>query len=319
MYLFWNVKNKDYHKSMATYIKLILTAVFWGGTFIAGRSIASDVTPINAAFLRFTIASVFLIIFTRSMEGSLPRISGKQLIPLVLLGATGVFSYNILFFEGLHYIHAGRASLIIAMNPIVISLFAALFFRERLNFIKGLGILLSVTGALVVISNGDLTHAMGYDIGRGELLICGCVASWVAYSLLGKAVMGTLSPLVSVCYSSIAGTVLLAIPFLVKGQFHEIMAYTLPEWFSLFYLGFFGTVLGFFWYYDAINTIGPMKASVFINLVPVSAITLSYFILDEAITPSLFSGAVLVISGVYATNASEMIKNGLLRLTHCRR
>ena len=304
---------------MITYIKLVLTAVFWGGTFIAGRSIAADVNPVNAAFLRFTIASVFLVIFTKSMEGALPRVSAKQLIPLFLLGATGVFSYNILFFEGLHYIHAGRAALIIAMNPIVISLLAALFFREKINLIKGLGILLSVTGALVVISNGQLTHAMGYDIGRGELLICGCVASWVAYSLIGKSVMGSLSPLVSVCYSSVAGTALLAIPFLFKGQFHEITAYTIPEWFSLFYLGFFGTVLGFFWYYDAINIIGPMKASVFINLVPVSAIILSYFMLDEAITPSLFSGAVLVISGVYATNASEMIKNGLKRLTHCLR
>ena len=304
---------------MTTYIKLILTAVFWGGTFIAGRSIAPDVNPVNAAFLRFTVASIFLILFTKKIEGFLPRISKKQFFPLLLLGATGVFSYNILFFEGLHYIHAGRAALIIAMNPIVISLLSALIFRERLNLIKIIGILLSVTGALVVISNGQLTHAMGYDIGRGEILICGCVASWVAYSLLGKSVMGTLSPLVSVCYSSIAGTVLLAIPFLINGQFNEIITYSFPDWFSLFYLGFFGTVLGFFWYYEGINIIGPMKASVFINLVPVSAIILSYFILDEAITPSLFSGGILVISGVYATNASDMIKNSLTKIAHCLR
>ncbi len=301
---------------MLTYIKLIFTAIFWGGTFIAGRSIAPDVNPVNAAFLRFSIASIFLVIFTKNTNGFLPRISKKQLVPIFLLGTTGVFSYNLLFFEGLHHIHAGRAALIIAMNPIVISVLAALIFRERLNLIRGIGILLSVTGALVVISNGQLTHVMGYDIGKGELLICGCVASWVAYSLIGKSVMGALSPLVSVCYSSMAGTFLLAIPFLFNGHFHEIMAYSLPDWGSLFYLGFFGTVLGFFWYYEGINTIGPMKASVFINLVPVSAITLSYFILDEPITPSLFAGGILVISGVYATNASDMIKNSLTRLSH---
>ena len=50
---------------MITYIKLTLTAIFWGGTFVAGRFIASDVTPINAAFLRFVIASFF---FTNSYK-----------------------------------------------------------------------------------------------------------------------------------------------------------------------------------------------------------------------------------------------------------
>ena len=301
---------------MITYIKLTLTAIFWGGTFVAGRFIASDISPVNAAFLRFSIASFFLVILTRKVEGTFPVISRKQILPLFLSGATGVFFYNLLFFEGLRYIPAGRAALIIAMNPIVISLLSALLFKEKLNIIKALGIILSVTGALVVISNGQLTGVVGYHIGRGELLLFGCVASWVSYSLIGKSIMGTLSPLVSVCYSSIAGTALLAIPFLINGQFHEVITYTLPDWCNLFYLGFFGTVLGFFWYYEGINIIGPMKASVFINVVPVSAIILSYFILDEAITPSLFSGGVLVISGVYATNASEMIRTTLTRVTH---
>ena len=299
-----------------TYIKLVLTAIFWGGTFIAGRLIAPSVHPINAAFIRFVIASIFLVLLTRKLEGKLPRVTLAQLIPVILLGATGVFSYNLLFFKGLHHIHAGRASLIIAMNPIVISLLSALLFKEAFNTVKAIGIALSVTGALVVISNGQLIHAVGYHIGKGELFIFGCVASWVAYSLIGKSIMGTLSPIASVCYSSLAGTALLGIPFFINGRFQEILTYGVPEWADLFYLGFFGTVLGFFWYYEGIKIIGAMKASVFINVVPVSAIILSFFILKEPITPSLFSGGLLVITGVYATNASEMVKNGLSRLTH---
>lgn len=80
-------------------------------------------------------------------------------------------------------------------HPIIISLQSALLFKERLNLIKGLGILLSVTGAMVVSSNGHITEVVSYEIGRGEILVCGCVASWVAYSLIGKSVMGSLSPL----------------------------------------------------------------------------------------------------------------------------
>ncbi len=90
-----------------TYIKLILTAFFWGGTFIAARSLANEVDPYSAAFIRFVIASSFLLVITRHLDGRLPRVSLKQMVPISLLGLTGVFSYNICFFNALHYIHAG--------------------------------------------------------------------------------------------------------------------------------------------------------------------------------------------------------------------
>jgi drug/metabolite transporter (DMT)-like permease len=107
------------------YIKLFLAAVFWGGTFIAGRVVAKDVGPFAASFLRFAIASVFLLFITWRVDGKLPAIKKAQIIPIILLGMTGVFAYNVLFFKGLKIIEAGRASLIIANNPIFITLFAS--------------------------------------------------------------------------------------------------------------------------------------------------------------------------------------------------
>ena len=91
---------------MLTYIKLILTAVFWGGTFIAGRVVAQDVLPFSAAFLRFAIASVFLVLITWRVEGKLPRIDRSLILPIFLLGLTGVFAYNVFFFKGLQSIDA---------------------------------------------------------------------------------------------------------------------------------------------------------------------------------------------------------------------
>jgi drug/metabolite transporter (DMT)-like permease len=66
-------------------------------------------------------------------------------------------------------------------------------------------------------------------------------------------------------------------------------------------LGLFGTVLGFVWYYQGIQRIGPVRAGLFINFVPVFALLLAFFILKEPVTPSLLIGAVLVSSGVYLT------------------
>ncbi|SLM31652.1 conserved membrane hypothetical protein [Desulfamplus magnetovallimortis] len=295
------------------YFKLLLTAIFWGGTFIAGKSIAGNVSPINAAFIRFAMASFFLLLITKKTQGKLPAIRRKDFIPLLLLGSTGVFSYNILFFNALHHIPAGKASLIIATNPIMISLLSALIFKESVNLIKCTGILLSVTGALVVISDGNLINLAGDAIGRGEIMIMGCVASWVTYSLIGKKIMGDMSPIVSVCYSSVAGTFLLMFPVVLYGDLTEIVSYTPMNWFSLFYLAFFGTVLGFLWYYEGIKTAGAMKASVFINFVPVSAIILSWLMLDETISIAQAAGTVLVISGVYSTNASTMLQKRLIQ------
>lgn len=300
---------------MVIYIKLTLTAFFWGGTFIAAKSLANGVDPYSAAFIRFTIASFFLIIITRRLEGHLPRVTLKQMVPLTLLGLTGVFSYNLFFFNGLHYISAGKAALIIATNPICISLLSAFIFKEAMGVIKAMGILTSVAGALIVISGGHPLDLMGYHLGQGEWLIMGCVASWVAYSLLGKSVMGFLSPVASVCYSSVIGTVLLFFPAVIQGDLasKSLFAYTPSQWFSLFYLGFFGTVLGFFWYYEGIREIGPMRSSVFINFVPISALILAAIILKEPVTPSLLTGGILVLTGVYAVNASGLLKQYFLR------
>jgi drug/metabolite transporter (DMT)-like permease len=292
-----------------TYFKLILTAFFWGGTFIAGKLISHNVDPYSAAFLRFLIASFFLILLTIKIEGNLPKLPANKIFIVILLGLTGIFSYNLFFFSGLSHIQANQASLIIASNPIFISLCSVIFFKEKLNFVKILGLCLSVTGALIVITNGDLFSILNLGISKGELLILGCVASWVIYSILGKQAMNDLSPITSVCYSSIAGTILLFFPAFFKGVFSNITSYNHIEWASLFYLGFFGTVLGFFWYYEGIKKLGPMKAGIFINFVPVSAIVLSFIILKEPVSMALIVGAFFVITGVYLTNIAGFKPN----------
>ncbi len=263
---------------------------------------AKDVGPFAASFLRFAIASVFLLFITWRVDGKLPAIKRAQIIPVIFLGMTGVFAYNVLFFKGLKIIEAGRASLIIANNPIFITLFASYFFKEKLNPIKVTGIIISVIGAIIVISRGNPIELLNGNVGWGEFYIFCCVLTWVAYTLIGKAVMTNLSPLVSVSYSSVVGAVALFVPAYFEGMMRDLVHYSTADWFGISYLGFFGTVLGFVWYYQGIKIIGPMKASQFINFVPISAVLLAFFMLGESITLSLLVGTIFVISGVYLTN-----------------
>ena len=294
---------------MLIYIKLLSAAFFWGGTFVAGRIIAENVKPCSAAFLRFLMASIFLYLLTRRAEGKIPPIHSRQIIAVVLLGLTGVFAYNIMFFRGLQVIEAGRAALIIAINPILIALFSALFFKEKLGVIRLVGIMISITGAMIVISRGEIASFFNGGLGIGEILIFGCVTSWVAFSLIGKTIVRSLSPLVSIFYSSAVGTLTLFVPAYREGILSDWQHYVPADWLSLFFLAFFGTVLGFVWYYEGIKSIGPTKAGLFINFVPVSAIFLAWLLLAEPVTLSLLVGAVFVSIGVYMTNSVKAGQN----------
>lgn len=287
---------------MIIYGKLVLTAIFWGGTFVAARVVAQDVGPFSASFLRFFTASLFLIVIIIMKEGRLPRLRRHQVIPVVLLGMTGVFAYNVFFFLGMQTIAAGRASLIVATNPIFISLLSALFFRQRLDAKKVMGIFLCLTGATIVISRGDPLSIFTGGVGWGDVYLLCCVASWVAYSLIGKVIMKDFSPLAAVTYSCLIGGAALLVPACLEGLSGRIGGFYPEDWIGILYLGFFGTVLGFFWYYEGIRAIGPSRASVFINFVPVSGVFFGWLMLDEAVNLSLLAGAALVMAGVYLTN-----------------
>lgn len=289
---------------MLIYIKLFLTAVFWGGTFIAGRTLAGHIAPFSAAFLRYVMASAVLLLVVLQRRRRLPRLNSRQSVAIVLLGLTGIFSYNYCFFKGLQTVTASRASLIVANNPIFITLFAFLLLQEKMTVRKVVGIVLSVTGACIVISRGSFVELFRTGLAVGDVYILGCVASWVAYTLIGKSLMTTLSPLTSVAYSAVIGTLALGIPAANEGVFRDLLRYAGSDWLNLLYLAVFGTVIGFFWYYEGVKQIGPSRAGQFINFVPVSALLMAFLILDEPVTASLLVGAVLVISGVYLTNSA---------------
>ena len=98
------------------YFKLFLTAVFWGGTFIAGRILAQEVDPYSGSFLRFFVASVCMIPLVWHFEGRLQPLRRKSLFLVFLSGMTGVSLYNICFLSGLQTVPASRASVSMWMS-----------------------------------------------------------------------------------------------------------------------------------------------------------------------------------------------------------
>ncbi|EMG36238.1 DMT(drug/metabolite transporter) superfamily permease [Desulfocurvibacter africanus PCS] len=286
----------------AVYVKLVASMAIWGGTWVSGRIVAGAMEPFSAAFLRFLVASIFLVFMTMREEKRLPILRREHMLHALLLGLTGVFAYNAFFFSGLRNVPAGKAALIIASTPAVMAIFSGLFLKERLGRWHAVGIPLSLSGVLLIISRGDPLALLEGGLGRGELYIFGCVAAWSAYSLLGKRAMVIMSPLTAVTWSCIFGCILLLPAALAEGLAGTVRSIDPVVWGNLLFLGVMATGLSFAWYYEGIKAIGASRAGVFINLVPVAAIGLGVLVLGESVTWTLAAGGAMVICGVWLTN-----------------
>jgi len=282
-------------------LKLVTVAALWGGTFIAGSILSQSLPSITAAFSRFFVASILLVMVAVRMEGKLPRLNLEQILLTAFLGVTGIFLYNICFFGALATVPAGRTSLFVSLTPIVTAILAGLLFSERLGFRRWIGIVVALVGAIIVITRGDLIKGItdiSQSLGQGELMMLGSVFSWAAYTLISRKALETLSPIAATTYGTLWGFLFLSAGAI--GEVNEIdwMLLDWRVWTSIFYLGAFGTVLAFIWYYQGIRTVGPSRTAIFTNLVPAFGVLFSAILLGEPILISMVVGGLIAVLGV---------------------
>lgn len=293
------------HRPNLIYLKLVLTMVIWGGTFIAGRMAVRESGVFSIAFLRFAIAALFLFGISLHQGQGFPKLTRQNWVGILLLGLTGIFAYNAFFLGGLKLLPASRASLIVALNPIAIAITSAIAFREPLSKLKILGILTSLLGVAIIISKGHPIELLQTGISLGDFLLFGCVASWVTYTLIGKQVLKTVSNLTATTYSCLIGCLLLFPIALQEGLLSDLSRLSLMAWGSTIYMGAFGTVVAFLWYSEGIRTLGASRTAIFTNLVPTSAVLMGVIGLGEPLTAAIAIGGTLVISGVLCTNLAK--------------
>lgn len=186
-------------------------AAVWGGSWPAGRVPAQAQPPLAVASWRFGVALVLLLVWLHGTAG-LRRLCGlttQQWGGLALAGAVGVFGYAVFFMLGLARVPAGRAALVVTANPVATTLLAAWWFGEWLNLRIGAGMALATAGASVVITQGKRWALLTGGLGVGELLLLGCAASWVAYTLMGRRLLQGIDALATTAVTAGLGLVLL--------------------------------------------------------------------------------------------------------------
>jgi len=290
-----------------TYLKLIGAMFMWGGTWIAGRIVAQELTaPLAAPAIRFLLAGLVLAGFALMTEGRIPRPqTGSEWGIVSGLAMTGIFLYALCFFYGLKHISAGRGALVVALTPVVVALAAWFLGQERMTPLKLAGIAIAMAGCLTVIGNGNPLALLHGAVGIGEWLILGCVLCWTAYTFIGRHATKTLSPIAATLWASLIGAALLGTTAWLQGG-AEIAEWSWRVWASVVFLAIGGTALAFTWFADGVKRLGAAKASVFVNLVPVFAVLQAAVLLGERLELPVLGGGLLVIAGVWLTaNFSE--------------
>nr|WP_245598148.1 DMT family transporter [Ottowia thiooxydans] len=200
-----------------THMGLVGMAALWGASWPWGRVVAQAMPALTAACLRFIWTSVVLLLWLYRSRGlgSLRALHSRQWIGLTCASTVGVLGYSIFFLLALKSVPAGKAAMVVALNPVLIMLFTVLLFREKVNKPIVVGLILAVTGALYALSGGSMAVLQPGQSGAGELLLLGCAGCWVAYTLIGRMALATVDSLTTTAVTATIGAVLLLIASLV--------------------------------------------------------------------------------------------------------
>ena len=295
--------------AFGTHLRLAGMVLLWGASWPAARVIALAMPPLAASAWRFSLAVIVLIAWMRWRRGAWPALTQRQWLGLAAAGTVGVFAYSVFFMLALQRVEASRAAVVVTINPVFTTLLAAWWFKERFNPRVGIGLALAVIGAATVLTHGAPWKVLAGDVGSGEWLLLGCIASWVSYALMGKRLMAGIDSLTATAVTASVGCALLwCAAFAFEGRSTVLGALrdlSPSVWVALVFMALGATVLAYAWFNRGIEVLGAGVASSYISLVPIVGVASAVLLLGEPLSASLMVGGALAVLGVVLANRAR--------------
>jgi drug/metabolite transporter (DMT)-like permease len=223
---------------------------------------------------------------------------------VVALGATGIALFHPLTYIALQHTSATNALLTFSLTPVVILLCTGVTGKERPTLYQVGGVLVSLIGAAVLITRGDLATAISAGFNAGDLWMLAAVAVWAAYSLLLRRRPPDLSPMLTLV-SSIAVALPMLAPFVLFAPPSQGHLLSLPVLLGVGYIGIVGSVVGFLLWSRGVAELGPARAGQFVHLMPVFGAALAFVFLGEPLSTAQIVGAGLVLAGIMLIERSS--------------
>lgn len=276
---------------------MLLATVFWAGAFIAGKFSIAEFPVFSLVFFRFLIATIIIFMIMIKVEEDW-KITKKDIKMFVILGVVGMIGYHVFFFLSLKYTTATNSSLIGATNPIVTTILACIFLKEKITYKSIIGILISLFGVMLIATGGDMGVLLSLKFNTGDILMIIAVFCWAIYGILSKKALETYSPIKITSYAFLTCVILL-IPFVIyEKPWVYLPNVSINGWTSVVYMAIFPSVFGYLIQQMSNKKIGPTKTSLYINLVPVFSMILALFILGESISLVKIIAGLLIIAGI---------------------
>jgi drug/metabolite transporter (DMT)-like permease len=284
------------------YVALLVIAVLWGSYPATAKLALEDFPPSFLAAVRCTLASVFLVtLLLRSEPDSLRLITPSALRAFLVLALAGIWGSTQITYLGLYFTTASNAALLQTATPVVVAIAARLYLGERLTPGQWLGVAVSATGVLLVITEGRLTAIRPGDLRVGDFITLVSLSGWSVYTVYGKRVLARYSPALATTGAYVVGTLLIIVTAAVTAPvFPAPRLGSAAAWAVVVYQGLVGAV-AHVWWYRAVHVVGPSRAAIFMNLQPVVGVLLATLLLAEEIGPWHIIGGALVLTGVALT------------------
>ncbi|WXR61306.1 DMT family transporter [Peptostreptococcaceae bacterium AGR-M142] len=293
-----NLKNNSNESIFKKYI-MVIACIFWAGAFIAGKFSVKEFPVFSLTFFRFFFAVILMIPILKIKNENF-KIDKNDFFTFLKLGIIGMVGYHILFFMALKFTSSGNSSLIAATNPIITTILAYIFLKEKISIKNTISICISFFGVLIIITNGDINFITNMHFNKGDIIMVFAVFCWASYSIISKNILKKYSPLKVTFYAFLFCTLFL-IPFVIyENPMSYIPNTSLKGWLAVLYMSIFASLIGYLIQQISIKNIGPSKTNLYINLVPMFSMIFAYFILGEPITKIKLIAGLFIVTGVYS-------------------
>jgi drug/metabolite transporter (DMT)-like permease len=265
------------------------------GTHLIAKGALLLLNPLSVALLRFISASAVLFAFLRFRPTPEP-VARRDWPAFLLLGFLVVPGNQGFFLFGLARSTASHASLLYALTPLVVLLFARRLLSEEHFAAKLAGTLVAFAGVAIILLERGLRHEVG--LLTGDLLILVAVFAWSGYTVLSKRLLARYDPMTVTGWSIICGTLLTLPALFVPGAIPKLASIPAPIWGAIAYLSIGTSVIAYpLWSY-ALRHMDASKVAITTNTQPILTATLSWLLFRERFTPGFLVGAFLILAGV---------------------
>jgi drug/metabolite transporter (DMT)-like permease len=286
---------------------LVFTTFFWGGNVVAGRLAVGEVSPMAVTFLRWTVSFTLLALLARRQIAAEYRLVLPHWRLILLLGILGYTAFNALFYSAAHHTSGVNIAIIQGSTPIVILLAGFLVYRYSLTGLQLTGAVVTIIGVVVTASKGDWQVIAELAFNRGDVWLLIASIFYAAYTLMlaRKPACSTL-----VFFTALAAAAALtSVPLILFEWWRgDLLWPSAKGWLLIAYIAVFPSLLCQIFYIRGIDLIGPGRASIFYNLVPVFGALLATVVLREPLFATDLLALILVIGGILIAEKGKAAK-----------